>query len=214
MLSTTPEDPGSSNLSLNVLSALRDAVERGGPVEYSQALARSAQQEVSAHQSDLQAAATPAESSQSADQTQRRRTEAPGHDAQPTSISSPASAEAPGPHAAREPEPATFKRAVSDLGNAQPVPPRQQTGPATAQARAPVFTEGSDGTSPYKPHTGQRIGRTLLDTRFQSSQRLPQVSIPAGRPMPVAQHMLSTAYTMRFVSSAFYPSIAVIVRED
>lgn len=184
MSSLTPEDPGSSNLPSNVLSALRDAQERGGSLDDSQALRELtplAQREISAYRSDLQQAATPAEGGQAPDDTQRRLGAVARNDAEPTFISSPASAEAEGPHTAREPGTATFERDISDLSNdAQPLPPRQRAGPATAQVQAPVFTEGSDGTSPYKPPAGQTRGRTLPDSRFQSSQRLPQVRISSS----------------------------------
>lgn len=182
MSSLTPDDPGSSDLPPNVLSALRDAVEREGPLDSQalQGLTPLAQQEILAHQGQLQQAASPAESAEVLDQTQRRLGEVVRNDAQLTT-SSPASAEAPGPHTTSEPGPANFGRAGSELGNAQQVPSRPRGAQATAQAQAPVFTEGSDGTSPYKPPAGQRITRTLPNSRFQSSQRLPQVKCDPQR---------------------------------
>ena len=202
MSSLTPDDPGSSDLPPNVLSALRDAVDRGGPLEDSQALrglTPLAQQEILAHQGQLQQAASPSKSGEALDQTQRRLGEVVRNDAQPTTASSPASAAAPGPHTTSESGQANFEREVSDLGNAQQVRPRHRAAPATAQAQAPVFTEGSDGTSPYKPPAGQSVTRTMPNSRFQTLTATAPGGIDTTEcRIPVAQKpTLSTVCRMR-----------------
>ena len=188
MSSSTPDDLGLetvSDLPPELLSTLRDTLNRGEPLHANKAfqgLPPSTQQEISASLRDLEQPTPVARRGQpSLAQPKRRVPEDTGADAQSrtTRIASPTSAEPLAARAADTPEPEVGEAGTQDPHGAGPAPLRQRTGPATAQARGPVFTEGSDGTSPYKPpqHAGQRPGSNQQEARAQTSQGLLQARL-------------------------------------
>ncbi|KAK9844588.1 hypothetical protein WJX74_004359 [Apatococcus lobatus] len=184
MSSSTPDDHGLRNatdLPPELLPALRDTVERGEPLDKSQAfqkLTPVAQQEISGYLRDSKEAGVGGKSS--LESPRRGRPEDPGKAAPSTSTPVPSSGSVDPPEARAAGGADTESRpSAQDQHEAGPAAPRQRPGAATAQARGPVFTEGSDGTSPYKPppRAGQRTGNATQDARFQASQRMLQARL-------------------------------------
>ena len=175
-----------SDLPFELLQTLTNLIERGEPLDASQAfegltpvtqaeiLARLQAQHEPAPPEDLR---VPVETEQQPGLAAIQSAEAPAPALAPLPDANLASA---GTHTRRATEPwPQSARPAAPAFQAQQAAGEQQQKSGKAQARGPAYTEGSDANSPYNPppRTRQRLSAPEQPSSAQPPRQLPQVRL-------------------------------------